>query len=583
MNKAFKKVMVTGLTMAMMVGGATAAFADNDKGKGNDKDRHNQVKYDKNNDKFKQDNDDVYINNMSVKNLNIKISFDDIQGGDVEWAARYIASLASKRVFEGYEDGTFQPRKTVTRIEAITAAVRLMGLREQAESAEAKQTNLNFKDANKVKDWAKGYVAVALQNDLFEESADMVQPEKEADRLWATTLLVKAMKLQDEAKAKMNTKLNFKDADKIPAGSVGYVAVALEKNLIDGYEDNTFRPTRPVTRAELAALLDRTGNQIPDNTALKGSLSSDVSNNTLTVVQKGQTYNVEIDSNAYIFRNGERVSASTLRAGDEVIVRTYGGKAIFIEVTKLANGSDLPSNSTFNATLNASVSNNRLYLTQNNKNYSIELASDVSIIRDGKSVSASELRSGDEVRVRTSGGKVVLVEVTKLANGSDLPSNSTFTATLNASVSNNKLHFTKDNKNYSVELASDVSIVRGGKTVRASELRSGDEVSIRTYGGKIVVVEVTKRVEDQNTNFIVHGTYNSLTTNANDQVTQISINKTLSDGTVEHNVYYNTTTNVTFLYKTSNGEIQGDRSQLTANRAVELRGKDNVVHTIVIR
>ncbi|ULL18045.1 S-layer homology domain-containing protein [Paenibacillus sp. H1-7] len=515
MNKTFKKVMVTGLTVAMMVGGSTAAFADNGngKGKGNDKDRDNEIRYNgyinnKNDNKNNNNNNngkDLYINNLNVKNLNIKISFDDVKGGDVEWAARYIASLASKGVFEGYEDGTFQPRKTITRIEAITAAVRLMGLREQAESTDAKNTNLNFKDANKIQDWAKGYVAVALQNDLFEESDDMVQPTKEADRLWATTLLVKALKLQDEAKAKMTTKLNFKDADKIPAGSVGYVAVAIEKNLIDGYEDNTFRPTRPVTRAELAALLDRTGNQLPDNTSVKGTLSSAVSNNTLTFTQNGQSYNIELDSNAYIFRNGSKVSASELRSGDEVLVRTFGGKAIFVEVTKVASGSDLPSNSNFTGTLNATVSNNKLYLNKDNASYSIELASDVTIVRDGRTVSASELKSGDEVLVRTSGGKVVFVAVTKLAG-------------------------------------------------------------------------------DQNGNFVVNGRYNSLTTNSNDQVTQISIDKILSDGTVQDNVYYNTTSNVTFLYTISNGTtIQGDRSQLTDNRSVELRGNDNVVHTIVIK
>ncbi len=51
--------------------------------------------------------------------------------------------------------------------------------------------------------------------------------------------------------------------NKIPAGSVGYVEVAIEKGLVDGFEDNTFRPNQPVTRAQLAALLDRTGNQLP--------------------------------------------------------------------------------------------------------------------------------------------------------------------------------------------------------------------------------------------------------------------------------------------------------------------------------
>jgi hypothetical protein len=332
MNNLFKKTIVSGLTLAMVLGGGASAFADS-KGKGNDKD-------DKNRDRDRGKIEAKWDGKGDMK-LEFKLSFDDVLGGDVEWASRYIASLASKRVFEGYEDGTFQPRKTISRIEAITAAVRLMGLREQAESEAAKATDLNFSDEDRLRakyPWAVGYVAVAVQNDLFAESDAMVQPEKEADRLWATTLLVKAMKLEAEAKAKMNAKLTFKDAAKIPAGSVGYVAVALERKLIEGYEDNTFRPNQPVTRAELAALLDRTGTLLPDNASVRGTVTATVYNNNLLTIstQKQANVTVELDPNAFIFRSGVKVAASALQTGDEVLIRTYNSKAIYVEVTKLA-------------------------------------------------------------------------------------------------------------------------------------------------------------------------------------------------------------------------------------------------------
>jgi hypothetical protein len=303
-----KKVVASGLALAMIMGGGTAAFAN---GKGHDKD----------NNKGK----------IEIKN-DIRLSFDDMKGSDVEWAARYIASLASKRVFEGYEDGSFKPRNAISRIEAITAAVRLMGLRDQAESATEMATKLNFKDADKVPAWAVGYVAVALENDLFNENDVSVQPQKEADRLWATTLLVKALKLDTEAKAKMNTKLTFKDADKIPAGSVGYVAVAIEKGLIDGFEDNTFRPNQPVTRAQLAALLDRTGDQIGDKDTVTGTVTTSVYNNVLSINKAGTTTQLTLDPNAFIYRGGVKVTASALQVGDQVKVRSYNNLVIFVEV-----------------------------------------------------------------------------------------------------------------------------------------------------------------------------------------------------------------------------------------------------------
>ncbi|WP_281889249.1 S-layer homology domain-containing protein [Paenibacillus sp. YYML68] len=415
MNKAFKRSIVSALTLAMVLGGSASAWADSDdrKGKSHDKGKNSGSQHNQRNSASATGG--IKFESKDGK-IEIKLSFDDLKGKDVEWAARYIASLASKQVFEGYEDGTFQPRKTITRIEAITAAVRLMGLREQAESTAAKQTNLNFSDAEKVKDkypWAVGYVAVALENDLFAETDFAVQPEKEADRLWATTLLVKALKLQGEAKTRMNAQLPFKDENKIPAGAVGYVAVALEKKLIDGYEDNTFRPNQPVTRAELAALLDRTGNQLPDQAAVKGSVTAAVSSNIVQVrTANGSVVNIELDGGVYVFRNGTRVGAAELKAGDEVLIRTYNGKAIFIEVTKRAdvvNAPDQTVDFTVNGTLNGYTLNSQGQLATISVNqavyegvqtavYSLSsnlyISGDVSLLTSGRTV---ELRGKQSV------------------------------------------------------------------------------------------------------------------------------------------------------------------------------------------
>lgn len=322
-KKLWKNTAVAGLAMTMALGGATAAFADG-KGHGHDKDRYESSKNNKSKSKGKG-------------RFEININFNDVNKKELQWALKSIISLASKGVFNGYEDGTFQPNKTISRIEAITAAVRLMGLKEKAESQEEMSSELNFKDADKLEKkypWAVGYVAVALENDLFAESEEMIQPEKAADRLWATTLLVKALKLEGDAKAKMNTKLTFKDAREIPAGSVGYVAVAIEKGLVKGYENNTFRPNQPVTRAELAALLDRTGEQMPDNTAIAGTLTA-VNASALSIKKNdGTQVTLALDPNAFIFRGGVKSPANALVVGDEIVVRAYNNAIIFVDVTK---------------------------------------------------------------------------------------------------------------------------------------------------------------------------------------------------------------------------------------------------------
>lgn len=322
MKKAIlKKAAITSVALLTLAGGAGSAFADG-KGHGNH-DNDNQGKKDKN-------------------KHEINLQFKDEK--DLKWALEYIIRLASKGVFNGYEDGTFKPQQKITRIESIVAAVRLMGLKDQAESAAEMSTKLNFKDADlitKKYPWAVGYVAVALEKDLFTETDTVIQPDKPATRLFAATLLVKAMGLDAEAKAKVNTQLAFKDAENIPAGSVGYVAEAIEKNLITGYEDNTFRPNQPVTRAELAALLGRTDEQLPENqndaSAITGTLKAAASNGSITVVKADKTETtLTLDPSVFIFRNDVKAAATALKAGDEVLVRTFNGKVVFIEVTKLA-------------------------------------------------------------------------------------------------------------------------------------------------------------------------------------------------------------------------------------------------------
>ncbi|MGG1520253.1 S-layer homology domain-containing protein [Paenibacillus oryzisoli] len=328
-----KKFVATGIVCTMVLGGASAAFA-----KGNDKnDDHGRNNGNSYNQKY-QPVPTIQGNNNNV-NI-IQINFNDMK--NAQWAMRYIASLASKRVFEGYEDGSFKPSQSVSRIEAITAAVRLMGLRDQAESAEEMATKLNFKDADKIPAWAVGYVAVALENDLFSENEDSVQPNQEANRLWATTLLVKALKLEGEAKAKMNSTLPFKDAKQIPAGSVGYIQEALDKKLVDGFEDNTFRPNQNVTRAELAALLDRTSNQLPDQDVNTGTVGAAVYNNVLILTQNGSSVSYNLHPDAFILRNGVKVAASELLVGDTVKFRMYNNTVVYVEVTGLGSATQQP-------------------------------------------------------------------------------------------------------------------------------------------------------------------------------------------------------------------------------------------------
>ncbi len=405
-HKLWKKTAISSLALLMLAGGATSAFADG--GKGNNG-RNEGRQSDKGRQEDKKE--------RGGKNNGHKVTWNFKDEDDFKWAMEYIMRLASKGVFNGYDDGTFKPSQTISRIETLTAAVRLMGLREEAESAKEAGTELQFRDAEKIVKkypWAVGYVAVAVENDLFAETESEVKPEAPATRLWSTILLIKALKLEDEAKALNNTKLDFADAKEIPAGSVGYVALALQKGIIAGYADKhgnkTFRPNQPVTRAELAALLDRTDTEMPnhDNQAITGSLKAASANGSITVVKADKSeLTLALDANVFIFRGDRKAPVSELRAGDEVLVRTYQNKVVFIEVTKAAaetvsfDQTGTVHSLTFNA--QAKLSAVSLTRTENGQTDVLIYHVDPGVTISGD---ASLLKAGQQIQVKGENGVV---------------------------------------------------------------------------------------------------------------------------------------------------------------------------------
>jgi hypothetical protein len=285
------------------------------------------------------------FNGKGKSEVTINLNFYDLDEKNWKWAYPHIIRLASHGVFKGYDDGSFKPRNNITRVETIVAAVRLLGLEAEAQKPENKNAELNFKDFNLLKKKypnAIGYVAVALKNDLFNENDTMIQPDKPASRLWASILLVKGLKLEAEARAKMDTDLPFKDADEIPAGSVGYIAVALEKGILSGYPNGTFQPNKPVTRAELATILSRLNVELPDSgdtasQAITGTVTASVYGSISVKKSDNTVVTVPLASDVFVFRDDVKAPASAIQVGDQVLVRTHEGKAVFIEVTKEAD------------------------------------------------------------------------------------------------------------------------------------------------------------------------------------------------------------------------------------------------------
>lgn len=475
-----KKWMAAGIALVMFAGGSTAVYADHQppgllKKKQNEQNKHN--KQNKQNNKWKQ-------SSANKKRSHIKLNFSDLHG--LDWARKHIANLAAMRIFEGYDDGTFRPHKPVTRLEAVITAVRLMDLREEAEAAN--DSNLNFKDANIIQrkyPQAVGYVAVAAENNLFIETEDRLQPESAASRLWVATMLVKALGLEDEALKKMNTKLDFKDANAIPAGSVGYVAVAVEKGIIYGYDNGTFQPNKPVTRAEIAAFLDRTGQHLPDfqRNSDRGELLW-ADSDELTIFRQGQIIQLPLADDVFIVRGGKQIRLSDLKRGEEVYVRTYEGEVILIEALGGADDDDAPMETDAFVAEVSRVSDGVIRLNHDGRVRNYPIAKNAAIrLWNGKQGRLSDVQRGSSVFVRVEDGAVTFIHVLEYEM-------QRFEGTLAAMPDDKSIYVYRNGEIQQYRLADDVKIIRNDVEAKPSDLTIRDVLEVQIRGGEAAYIDV---------------------------------------------------------------------------------------------
>ncbi|MBM7568698.1 S-layer homology domain-containing protein [Paenibacillus sacheonensis] len=164
----------------------------------------------------------------------------DITG---HWAEKDIAQWIADGLIKGYEDGSFQPDKEVTRAEFIALVNRAFRFAEAGSAA--------FKDLPAAA-WSYADVQKAVKAGYITGFSDgSVHPDAPITRqeiaLVVERLLGLTPSVQDAA--------SFKDAASIPSWSKGAIGTAKANGIMSGYEDNAFRPANKATRAEAVVIL----------------------------------------------------------------------------------------------------------------------------------------------------------------------------------------------------------------------------------------------------------------------------------------------------------------------------------------
>lgn len=228
--------------------------------------------------------------------------FSDLQK---HWAEDMVKNMVERSIIKGYPDHTFRPNKPVTQLEALTMVINLL-----TQNKELLTDGDSYKGYD-VPDWAQTTVKLALINDIV-DSKDF-QPNKPATRLFVIKLLVNALDVDIDDVDEDN--LFFGDIANLTDEEREYLSYALLQSLVAGYEDKTFKPNKPVTRAEMAVFVNRLLGKfgsVESGNHIKGTIAAiDEDEEELKIGSK--TY--EIADDVVVKLNGKASSLSKLSKG----------------------------------------------------------------------------------------------------------------------------------------------------------------------------------------------------------------------------------------------------------------------------
>lgn len=202
----------------------------------------------------KDGNAKVVYDLRNLKNdtkLKLKITADGYKEFTYEKEVKDIKEIKTfNQYVVGYPDGTFGPERNITRAEAVAMFTRLVRGKVETTSRTTRYSDANNQWYSDALNYAtdKGYIS-GYTDGRFNPNANMTREE--------FAQMISKYVAENVKKVEDNTLISFKDvSDKNWSKSA--IQDALERGIIKGYEDGTFKGDRDITRAEAVRMLNRT-------------------------------------------------------------------------------------------------------------------------------------------------------------------------------------------------------------------------------------------------------------------------------------------------------------------------------------
>jgi hypothetical protein len=274
------------------------------------------------------------------------------------YAQKEIQGLVDSGIISGYEDGSFQPHKTMSRAELAKIIVLSLGLKENSEKA------ANFTDVAK-NTWYAGFVGALVESGITQgTTATTFSPEAKVTREELVVFFIRAFGLEEKA-VQLPVETAFTDFKEISAWAQAAVSLAFKIGFVNGLDTKEgslrFGPKENAERQALARLayefktnkptyINKADKPITEDPVLTVSAVGVINATTVELtfnqaVSSVNKANFTFDNNL-IVSNAELKSGSTtvvvlttsLQSANTIYKVSYKGKDTGITITGYSGG-----------------------------------------------------------------------------------------------------------------------------------------------------------------------------------------------------------------------------------------------------
>ncbi|MBR2404268.1 MAG: S-layer homology domain-containing protein [Clostridia bacterium] len=428
--------------------------------------------------------------------------FPDVTEKTYPWAIEAIESMADEGIIKGYEDGTFNPAKTVSKLESLVLISRILGVNNEKTSriTEAAWDVYGEDIAEYELPYGKDEIAYLLGKnvlsvDELEEYIDAAHRDDALKRYEVAILLTKAMDAEASLKAELAAELSYADTSDIPANAKKYVAYVSEQELMQGMEDNKFAPNDTVTRAQAAVVLYKL-QQITDYEFKTGVVSAvDQTTRQIKIkVAEDNTLSHYITADTIVRYNGAIIGINDIAVGYDAVVTYKAGKLYSVDFTDALVDDVIKG--AFSGSANSTAKGTTVTVNvigENDTNISSEkttfkLSDECVITYNNNTCSLTSIKAGSYVKLTVKKGLVTVLEAESKEN--------TFSGRVDEVILEPvyKLRIEANGgETGEYLLNSEVKVTRNGKAASAREVLAGDTVSVTTSYGIIKSLVATSR------------------------------------------------------------------------------------------